>query len=265
MILPSIYLPMTRVREGAPTPDVRRIAEEVAVAIVHNASTYAVMMATPQDLEDFAIGLSLTEGVIASAAEVQRLEIAESELGIEMRLWLDPGRSAALATRRRTMAGPTGCGLCGVESLEMMRYAPMRPVEQIAPVSPAQVHEAMAALEQAQPLGQATRAVHAAGFWTPDAGLKLAREDVGRHNAVDKLVGAMARGGVGAGGVLVLTSRVSVELVQKAAAVGIPVIVAVSAPTGMAIRTAEAAGITLIAVARADGFEVFAHAARVRF
>ncbi len=254
---------MTRFRAGAPTPDTRTVAEEVAVALVHDASTYAVMMASPQDLEDFAIGLSLTEGVIASADEVERLEIAESELGIEARLWLDPSRSAVLATRRRTMAGPTGCGLCGVESLEMARHAPMRPVAQIAPISPAEVHTAMQALEGAQPLGHATRAVHAAGFWTPDAGLKLAREDVGRHNAVDKLVGAMARSGVSAVGVLLLTSRVSVELVQKAAAIGIPVIVAVSAPTRLAIRTAEAAEITLIAVARADGFEVFTHPERV--
>jgi FdhD protein len=255
---------MLRVRSGAPTSEMRIVAEEVPVAIVHDASTYAVMMATPQDLEDFAIGLSLTEGVIASAGEVQRLEIAESELGIEVRLWLDPSRSAALATRRRTMAGPTGCGLCGVESLEMARQAPVRALAEVAPLSPAQVHAAMRALEAAQPLGHATRAVHAAGFWTPDGGLTLAREDVGRHNAVDKLIGAMARGGVGAGGVLLLTSRVSVELVQKAAAFAIPVIVAVSAPTRLAIRTAESAGITLVAVARADGFEVFSHPHRLR-
>jgi FdhD protein len=254
---PSTVAPMIRVRQGRAWDDERVVPEEAPVAIVHDASTYAVMMATPQDLEDLAIGLSIAEGVIAHAGEVREIETASSELGIEVRLWLDPARAAALAVRRRTMAGPTGCGLCGIESLEQVRGAPARPPRQIRPLTIDEVHAAMAALEPAQVLGQATRAVHAAGFWTPAEGLVLAREDVGRHNAVDKLTGAMARRQIVAAGVMVLTSRVSVELVQKAGAIGAPVIAAVSAPTSLAIRTAETAGITLIAVARPDGFEVF--------
>jgi len=259
----SFAAEMLRVRHGHAAADTREVPEEAPVAIVHDASTYAVMMATPRDLEDLAIGLSLTEGVIAHAGEVQGIEIVHGDLGIEARLWLESGRAAALAVRRRTMAGPTGCGLCGVESLEQLRAAPPRAPAEIAPLTTAQVQRAMAALEPAQALGRATRAVHAAGFWTAGEGLVLAREDVGRHNALDKVIGAMARQLIAAAGVLVLTSRVSVELIQKAAAIGAPVIAAVSAPTALAIRTAEAAGITLIAVARSDGFEVFSHPSRI--
>jgi len=248
---------MTRLREGVASRAIRAVAEETPVAIVHDAATYAVMMATAADLEDFAIGFSLTEGVIAAVDEVRELEIVEGDLGIEARLWLAPARAMALVSRRRTMAGPTGCGLCGVESLEAARRAPSRPPLAIAPLCADDIARAVAALEPAQALGRETRAVHAAGLWTPAEGLVMLREDVGRHNAVDKLAGGLARAGLAAAGVLALTSRVSVELVQKAAAMGAPVIAAVSAPTALAIRTAEAAGVTLIAVVRPDGFEVF--------
>jgi FdhD protein len=259
----SIALPMIRVRDGRAETGERRIAREMAVAIVHDASTYAVMMATPDDLEDLAIGLSLTEGVIGTPKDVRAIETVETPLGIEVRLWLMPDRAAALMTRRRGMVGPTGCGLCGVESLEQARQVRARATPDIAPLTPAQIQAAMASLEPAQSLGRETRAVHAAGLWTPDEGLVLAREDVGRHNAVDKLAGALAWRGASAAGVLVLTSRVSVELVQKAAAIGAPVMVAVSAPTALAVEQADALGITLIAVARADGFEVFTRADRL--
>jgi FdhD protein len=260
---PSAVAPIIRVRKDQTVPGLRTVADETAVAIVHDASTYAVMMATPQDLEDFAIGLSLTEGVIATPDDVRGLEIEAGELGIEARLWLAPGCAAALARRRRMMTGPTGCGLCGVESLEQVRRPPGRAAFEIAPLSLSQVQEAMASLAAAQVIGRETRAVHAAGFWTADQGLVLAREDVGRHNAVDKLAGAMARQGLEAAGLLLLTSRVSVELVQKAAAIGAPVIAAVSAPTRLAIETAQDAGITLLAVVREDGFEVFSHPRRI--
>jgi len=252
-----------RVRKERAEHASRIVAEETPVAIVHDAATYAVMMATPQDLEDFAIGFSLTEGVIGSVAEVRAFEAVETEFGIEARLWLKPGLAAGLAGRRRAMTGPTGCGLCGVESLALaLRTAP-KPLAEIAPLSIAQVHAAMASLEPAQALGRETRAVHAAALWRPDRGLVVSREDVGRHNAVDKVAGALARRGETADGVLLLTSRVSVELVQKAAAMGAPVIAAISAPTSLAIRAAEAAGITLIAVVREDGFEVFTHPHRL--
>ena len=237
--------------------------EEVAVALTYNRTTHAVMMATPCDLEDFAIGLSLTEGVIASPDEIEAVEVAPGELGIEARVWLKPGRRQALAARRRRLAGPTGCGLCGIDSLAEAGRTPPR-VDAALTLVAAEVLAAMEALSEAQALGQRTRAVHAAGFWSPTASLIAAREDVGRHNALDKLAGALARAGVdGAGGVVVLTSRVSVEMVQKTAVIGAGLLVAVSAPTTLAVQTADVAGITLAAVARADGFEVFTHPRRI--
>lgn len=233
---------------------------------MHDGSTYAVMMATPADLEDLAFGFALTEGVIAAADEVLRCEVVHGAAGAEARLWLAPERGRALAGRRRRLAGPTGCGLCGVESLAEA----VRPPPRVAPgglrLAPDDLLAAMAALEGAQVLGPATRAVHAAAFWTPAEGVLAIREDVGRHNALDKLAGALARGGRdAAGGAVLLTSRVSVEMVQKAAAIGAPVLVAVSAPTTLAVETAQAAGVTLIAVARPDGFEVFTGEGRVRW
>jgi len=259
---PAASAPAVRHQGGAAAPASRTLPEETAVAIVHDAVTYAVMMATPQDLQDLAIGFSLTEGVIASSDEIRSMEFAATDLGVEARLWLAPGRAADLA-RRRLIAGPTGCGLCGVESLEQAAHFASRPLATIAPLRAAAIHEAMAALEAAQVLGRETRAVHAAGLWRPGQGLVAVREDVGRHNAVDKLAGALARAGEAADGVLVLTSRISVELVQKAAAMGAPVIAAVSAPTLLAVRTAEAAGVTLAGVVRPDAFEVFTHPGRI--
>ena len=261
---PAAVARRLKVQDGAVETGERVVAEETPVAIVHDASTYAVMMATPADLEDFGIGFSLTEGVIERPAEVTGLEIAQSALGIELRMWLAPERGEALMTRRRTMAGPTGCGLCGIESLEALQRPRRRPLAEPGPLTADDIRAAMAAIDQAQTLGRETRAVHAAGFWRREDGLVALREDVGRHNALDKLAGAMARGGVAPAGVLVLTSRVSVELVEKAAVMGCAVIAAVSAPTARAIRTAAANDITLIAVARPDGFEVFTRPDRLR-
>ncbi len=251
------------------TPAERVIPEETAVAFTYNGGTYAVMMATPQDLEDFAVGFSLTEGLISAPDDIQEFDIVEQAIGdhgcgIELRLWLSAPRGDALAERRRHMAGPTGCGLCGIESLaEALRPVP-RVDESSGAFRPGDILRALAALGSRQDLNRQTRAVHAAAFWRSDLGLVAVREDVGRHNALDKLGGALARDGVaGSSGMVLLTSRVSVELVQKTAALGVPLIVAVSAPTALALRTAEAAGITLIAIARDDGFEVFTHPHRI--
>lgn len=246
------------------TQGARAIPEECAVAFTYNGSTYAVMMASPQDLEDFALGFSLTEGVVGRASDIEQLELIETELGIELRMWLGEADAGKLAARRRQHAGPTGCGLCGIESLaEAMR--PPLPVDGGHRYTPDAIMTAMGSLAPAQVLNQETRAVHAAAFWRRDRGLVALREDVGRHNALDKLGGALARSGEPANsGLLVLTSRVSVEMVQKAAAIGAPVVCAVSAPTALAVRMAEAAGITLIAIARPDGFEVFTHGNRVQ-
>lgn len=256
-------LPRVRWAGALAEAGVRMLPEETAVAIVHDASTTAVLMATPSNLEDLALGFSLTEGVVQAADQVREIEIVRNELGFEARVWLRPDRSQLLATRRRKMVGPTGCGLCGIDSLTEAHRLPRR-VEAELQVKPDQLKVAMDALYAAQPLGKATRAVHAAAFWEPTTGALTVREDVGRHNALDKVVGAMARTAQnGSTGAVLLTSRVSVEMVQKTAALGAPVLCAVSVPTALAVRTAEAAGVTLVAVARQDGFEVFTHPNRV--
>jgi FdhD protein len=254
---PSRSAPRTRWSGGAAEAGTRELPEETPVALVHDAATTAVMMATPVDLEDFGIGFSLTEGLVETPADITGLEIVPGEQGIEVRMWLRQPASAALASRRRNLAGPTGCGLCGIDSLAETARTPPRVGDGLR-VTPAQIHAALAALTPAQALGAATRAVHAAAWWTPADGLVALREDVGRHNALDKLAGALARAGRRADdGLLLLTSRVSVEMAQKAAMMGAQVLVAVSAPTALAVRTAEAAGMTLVAVARDDAFEVF--------
>ena len=247
-------------------PGQRRAPEETAVALVHDASTTAVMMATPADLEDFAIGFSLSEGAIERIEDVRDLDVVVQDLGVEVRMWLAPERARQIASRRRRLAGPTGCGLCGVDSLAETVRSPRRVAAEAMQIDPAALLAAVSALSDAQPLGRETRAMHAAGFWTPTTGLETVREDVGRHNALDKLIGARARAvAVDAReGVVLLTSRVSIEMVQKTAVLGAPILCAVSAPTALAIRTAEEAGITLVAVARADGFEIFSHPERIR-
>lgn len=256
--------PCLTYRAGAVHAAARALPEEMPVAIVYNGSTQAVMMATPADLEDFARGFSLTEHIVADAAEIERIEVVEHDAGIEAQVWLAEDRAEALAARRRAMAGPVGCGLCGIDSLEEALH-PIAPLSGAGPrFAAADVLRAMEALAAHQPLHDQTRAVHAAGLYIPGEGIVLAREDVGRHNALDKLVGAMAKAGIeGAQGAVVLTSRVSVEMVQKCAVAGARVLIAVSAPTGHAVRLAEGAGITLAALVREDGFSLFTHKDRI--
>lgn len=266
MASPVARVPRNVWRQAGSSDGVRAVPQETAVAFTYDAATYAVMMATPADLEDFAYGLSFTEGVARPDA-IKQLEIVESEVdgipAIELRMWLNSEAGTGFAERRRSHVGPTGCGLCGIESLTEALKAPPE-VGKGRIYSFQDIMRATEAMGPHQTLNRETRAVHAAGFWTASDGIGPVREDVGRHNALDKLAGALLREGRDASdGIVVLTSRVSVEMVQKAAAIGAPVIAAVSAPTALAIRMAEAAGITLIAIARKDGFEVFTHRDRV--
>jgi FdhD protein len=250
-------------RDSRLSSGTRAIPEETALALTYNGGTYAVMMGTPQNLTDFAVGFSLNEGIVQTPDEISSLEIVDLEDGIELRMWLREEKADRLSERRRHIAGPTGCGLCGIDSIaEAVR--PTAVVSKGRSFAPREIMAAMAGISPLQPINIETRAVHAAAFWTPAAGIVALREDVGRHNALDKLAGALAQAKISGGeGMIILTSRVSVEMVQKTAAIGASVMVAVSAPTALAVKMAETAGITLVAVARADGFEIFTHPDRI--
>jgi FdhD protein len=243
---------------GLMAEGLRELPGEAAVALSFNGTTQAVMMASPADLVDFARGFAISEG-IAGLDEIDNIEVVETDDGIDVQTWLAPAAEVRLAARRRVMAGPVGCGLCGIDSIEQA----LRDVPRVTAdlhLTPAQICDAVAALPQHQALHDATRAVHAAAFWVPGRGIVAAREDVGRHNALDKLIGAVVPAPVGA---VVMTSRVSIDLVQKVAMLGAPMLIAVSAPTAEAVTLADVAGITLIALARADRFEVFTHPYRI--
>lgn len=255
--------PRLAYRAGRWEQGTRALPAEVPVALIYNGTTQAVMMATPDALHDFALGFSLTEGVISNSSEIQETEIVSQDQGIEVRMWLAPEAEGRFQARRRAQVGPVGCGLCGIDSLtEAMR--PLPPVARSAlHLSPADAEAAMKGLTRHQALNDVTRATHAAGFYVPGKGVVLAREDVGRHNALDKLAGAMASAGLHAAeGALVITSRVSVDMVQKAAMIGTPVLMAASAPTALAVAQADAVGLTLVAVLRGADFEVFTHPER---
>jgi FdhD protein len=255
---------LARHGEGMAQRDRRTLPEETPVAIVYNGTTQAVMMATPADLEDFATGFALSDHAITACGQIRELEIVPQEAGIEARLWFDEERTAAIEARRRHMAGPVGCGLCGIDSLAEALH-PIAPLGEIdLRLAPGDLPRALDALRDRQPLHDETHAVHAAGLFQPFDGIRLAREDVGRHNALDKLLGAMARQEIaGKAGAIALTSRISVDLVQKCAVARVPVLIAVSAPTAHAVRLAEAAGITLASVGRRNRIDVFTHADRI--
>jgi FdhD protein len=258
--------PMRRIawRGAGPVSGERALAEETPISFAYQGAAYAVMMATPADLTDFAVGFTLTERLVTGPSEIEAIDILPQREGIVLRIELAHRRAELFWERRRHLAGPSGCGLCGIESLkEALRAIP--PIAGDLMLACSSVSAALQSLAQRQSLNRMTRAVHAAALWHAQHGLVALREDVGRHNALDKLAGALARSGVAAsGGAILLTSRVSVEMVQKAAMIGAPVLIAMSAPTTLAVRLAEAAGITLAAIARADGFEVFTHHRRIR-
>jgi FdhD protein len=256
--------PVPRLTFGpdGPAPGTRVLAEEVAVALSFNGSTQAVMMATPADLQDFAVGFAATEG-LARPADIRSVDVVAAGDGIDVQVWLSDAAAGRLAARRRHMAGPVGCGLCGIESIEAALAVPDPVAPSALRLAPGQVQAAHGALREAQLLHDATRAVHAAGFWTGDR-MAAVREDVGRHNALDKLAGWMLRaGGDPAAGAVVMTSRVSIDLVQKVARLGAPWLIAASAPTAAAVDLADRLGITLVTSVRDGRFDLWAHSDRV--
>lgn len=236
------------------------VAEEVPVAFVYNGRAHVVMMATPADLEDFAYGFTLDEGIVARAADIERLEVVRFSEGIELQMLIPSADADRLAARGRQLVGRTGCGLCGVETIrEALR--PVRAVGERRPIAVEALWRAELALGSLQTLNHRTGAMHAAAFAARDGALAMVREDVGRHNALDKVLGVLARSERdGSDGFLCVTSRASYELVQKASTAGVPLLAAISRPTGLAIRLAEAAGMTLVGLLRGRSAVVYAGA-----
>ncbi|WP_035487397.1 formate dehydrogenase accessory sulfurtransferase FdhD [Geminicoccus roseus] len=252
-----------RYQDGRFVERIETIAGECATALVYNGDSFAVMMTTPEHLEDFAVGFTLAEGIVADAQEISAITVEDVVLGVEIRLTIPARRMDALLDRRRNVTAGTSCGMCGILSIERaLRALPALPPSPSIPGSV--VQQALAALPEHQAVNHQTGAAHAAAFADRDGRVVLLREDVGRHNALDKLTGAMARAGLlAADGFLLLTSRCSTEMVQKAALAGFPVVVAISAPTTLAVELADAAGLTLIGFARPSGFNVYTHEQRI--
>ena len=242
----------------------RAVAVEVAVNVIYGTVPYAVMMASPADLEDFAVGFSLTEGVIGGCGDVRRVRVEADPAGLRLVVDLVPGRFHGVLARRRAMTGRTSCGVCGVEELAALPRADNGGRVGGKAVRLRAIARALEDITGHQVLNAATRGVHAAGWAGVDGEIVCVREDVGRHNALDKLVGALVRDGVDPGaGFVVVTSRCSYEMVEKAAAFGAGTLVAMSAPTSLGIERAEAYGMTLVGIARRDAVTAYAGASRI--
>ncbi len=236
------------------------VAEEVPVAIAYNNRPHVVMMATPADYEDFAVGFSLTEEIVASLDQIESITVVPYNQGVEIHLVIPHAEAEALAERGRQLVGRTGCGLCGVQTITDALRPPRTVAPPRQPIASEALWRAESALMGRQTLNQATAAVHAAAWATADGTLEVVREDVGRHNALDKVIGALARAKIDASqGFIVMTSRASYELVQKVSIVGVPLLAAVSRPSGLAIRLAESAGIAIVGLLRGRSANVYTH------
>ena len=295
----SVEVGVERWQAGRSERVTDRVAEETPVALVYHGVPHVVMLATPADLEDYAVGFTISEGLVGNAGEIQSIEIAPAThsgkaashrhgvaprnanprtsamasaaggldaAAIEVRIGIASERFTELLKRRRNLTGRTGCGLCGTETLdEAMRSVPR--VAGKLSVSVTDLHDALVRLESMQPVNSRTGSVHAAAWARPGEGIQFVREDVGRHNALDKAIGALVRSGASAadvaGGYMIVTSRASYEMVQKSAAAGISLLAAVSAPTALAIRVAEESGVTLVGFARPDRHVVYTHPERL--
>jgi FdhD protein len=240
-----------------------RLAEEVPIALVYNGVSHAVMLATPQDLEDFALGFSITEGILQDKSELYDVVLKPQDNGIELHLEVSSQRFAQLKEHRRSMAGRTGCGLCGAESLSQVFRLPNvhnKPVEQTLKAE--SILKANHAMRDLQVLQQITGATHACAWADADGNLEMLREDVGRHNAMDKLIGALLKQGK-TGGFILTTSRASYEMVQKVAMAGFSILTAISAPTGLAVRIAQQCDVTLLGFVREQQFVAYSHVNRI--
>jgi FdhD protein len=261
---PAQGRPVLRMRAGTLAQVEDMLVDEVPIALVYNGISHAVMMATPTHLEEFALGFSLSEGIIAGPGQCYGIEVARDAGGIAVQIDIASSAFMALKERRRSLAGRTGCGLCGVDSLDQV----CRPLPALPPAQgfhAAGVRRALAAIGAEQTLTHLTGAAHAAAWCGMDGTIAIVREDVGRHNALDKVIGAMARGQERPGdGFLLITSRVSFEMAQKAAVAGVSALVGMSAPTLAAVDLAEQAGMTLLAFARGQGFVCYTHADRLK-
>jgi FdhD protein len=240
------------------------VAEEMPVALVYHDVPHVVMLATPADLEDYAVGFTLSEGLVASVDEIRGVEVIPGEASTDVKISVAWERFTQLLHRRRNLAGRTGCGLCGAETAEdAIRECQAVPAG--VTITAAELHETMTQLASRQLINARTGSVHAAAWVVPGQGIQVVREDVGRHNALDKTIGALARAKVDfSAGYMIITSRASYEMVQKSATVGVSLLVAFSAPTAFAVRLAKRSGLTLVAFARADKHVVYAHPHRLK-
>ena len=241
------------------------LAEETPIALVYNDISHAVMLATPTDLEDFALGFSLTEGLINSASDLQQLEVVAQPKGIEINIRLSNECFMQFKQNRRAISGRSGCGLCGKESLD--EFAPKaKVVSSVVCIKLAAIKSALKNLQASQSLQQRTGGVHAAAWCDGEGNIFLVREDIGRHNAIDKLIGALIKQGMDlSAGFILMTSRASYEIIQKAAAVGVAALVAMSAPTALAVDLARRSGMLLLAFSSVDRQAVYSHQERLIF
>jgi len=260
----SSRVTVRRWRDGSTEHVTDVVAEEAPVALTYHGVPHVVMLATPADLEDLAVGFTLTEAIVESPAEIRSVEVLTADGALEVRVGISGERFSAVLQRQRNLTGRTGCGVCGAETIEQAIRRPA-PVTAHLQVSIPELHEALAKLRARQPLNLLTGSVHAAAWVKPGEGIQLVREDVGRHNALDKVIGALVRAGTDAStGFLVVTSRASYEMVQKAATAGVALIAAVSAPTALAIRLAQESGVTLVGFAREHQHVVYANEQRLK-
>ena len=260
----SAEVAIERWSRGSTAATTDHVAEEMPVALVYHDVPHVVMLATPADLEDYAVGFTLSEGLVARADEIRGVEVAAGAASIDVKITVAWERFTQLLQRRRNLAGRTGCGLCGAERAEDAIREPAQVPEGVS-ITAGELHAAIAELGTRQPINARTGSVHAAAWVVPGRGIVLVREDVGRHNALDKTIGALVRGGGDfSGGYMLITSRASYEMVQKCATVGISLLVALSAPTAFAVRLAQRCGLTLVAFARADQHVVYAHPRRLK-